>query len=232
MRDSFSFKTTRTPGTRTDARVWLTAVAALAWFAVPSARAGDLANGGFDAVGPAGNPVTTLAQSAGWSAALGWQQYALVPGSSITSELLPTTDPSGSGNMIHFITDNGDWPPSHAGNGFWQSFSTVPAASLSFDLEVVSGQVTAGLVLVDGAYVDYPTFGPTSGWIHVTDVSSQPVSFVAFESLSLGVGAEYYVDNLVMTSVPEPSTMVLLGTASLAGILGLLKLRRRRRAAN
>jgi hypothetical protein len=206
-------------GKRLVARSGFVAVAALVLFG-PSARANLVANGGFDTVGPIGSPVMTPGQGSNLSAAANWTQFAIVPESYIRTDLLPTTDPTGSGSMIHVVTDNGDWPPAHFGNGFDQNFSTAGAAVLNYDLYVVSGQVTGGLVLAStGAYVDFPTFGPTGGWIHVTDVSSQPVNVVAFETLTLRAGAEYYVDNVVVTStVPEPTSLVLAGIAVVGGI--------------
>jgi len=53
----------------------------------------------------------------------------------------------------------------------------------------------------------------------------QPVDFVAFESLLQGVGAEYYVDNAVVSSVPEPSSLAIAG---LIGPVAIVLARRRR----
>ena len=36
--------------------------------------------------------------------------------------LLPTTDPFGSGQMMHVVTDSGDYRPAEQGNGFAQAF--------------------------------------------------------------------------------------------------------------
>jgi len=51
------------------------------------------------------------------------------------------------------------------------------------------------------------------------------VDFVAFESLLQGVGAEYYVDNAVVSSVPEPSSLAIAG---LIGPVAIVLARRRR----
>ena len=41
---------------------------------------------------------------------------------------------------------------------------------MTYDLYVVSGEVWGGLVAADGAFQsNTPTFGPTGGWIQVTD---------------------------------------------------------------
>jgi hypothetical protein len=215
---SSSFAALRLLGNPLTTRTSFVAIAVLVFF-VPHARAALLTNGGFDTVGPAGSPMTSIGQAFDPSAAAGWEQYAIVPSSYFVSELLPTTDPTGSGSMMHVITTAGDWPPAEFGNGFEQFFTTLNSAVFSFDLYVVSGQVTGGLVLASsGAYVDYPTFGPTGGWIHVTDHSTLPVNDVAFETLTLTGGAEYYVDNAVLSAVPEPSSLAIAGIAILAGL--------------
>ncbi len=163
-----------------------------------SAQAIILSNGGFDTVGPTGPVVTTFCPVATESAAANWKQWAVVPSSQITTELCPSTDllSGGGGNMLHVITDVDLYSPAHCGNGFSQDFGSIlPNAQASFDLFVVSGQVTAGLVLATGPFANFQTFGPTGGWIHVVDTVNAPVQSLAFETLTLGAGAEYYVDN-------------------------------------
>jgi len=53
----------------------------------------------------------------------------------------------------------------------------------------------------------------------------QPEDFVAFETLQPGAGAEYYVDNAVVSSVPEPSSLAIAG---LIGPVAIVLARRRR----
>jgi hypothetical protein len=219
MRVSRSTSAFRGLGERFIARASFVAVAAAA-LCGPSARADLLTNGGFDVAGPLGSAVSNTG-TAGPSAADSWNQWAIVPGSTIRTELVPTTDPTGSGKMIHVFTNNGEGPAAPYGNGFAQDFNPVNGADFSYDLYVVSGQVTGGLgSAITGAFVDYPTYGPTGGWIHVTDHWNGPVSAVAFETLTFNAGgAEYYVDNAVVTaSVPEPSPLVLAGIGTVLGL--------------
>ena len=218
-------------------RKWFAALAGIL-FLIPQARAGLLLNGGFDVGGPDGSSVTTLAQPFNPvpSAAADWVQYAVADNSSLTTELLPSTDPWGSGSMMHVLTTGGFSPTANFGNGFEQYFSSVNKSVLSFDLDVVSGQVTGGLALTGSEdFVDPTPFGPTGGWIHVVEVSNQPINAVAFETMTFSAngaytGAEYYVDNVVLSSVPEPSTIVLLGISSIASALWTIKKTRRNRA--
>lgn len=73
-------------------------------------------------------------------------------------------------------------------------------------------------------------FGPTGGWIHVTDQLTPGLlaQGVFFETLTLGYGpgfgADYYLDNAVVTA-PEPGSMAVLGAA----MLSLVGMARRRR---
>jgi hypothetical protein len=168
-----------------------------------------LLNGGVDIVGSNGNPAVTSGGSGG-SAAQSWIQYTVVPLSTITSQLLPTTDPFGSGMMIDISTTAGFYAPASQGNGFYQHFTTVPAAVFTFDIYVVSGTVTGGLVLTTGPFAQANHYSSAS-WQQVSQTINSPVNEVAFEDLVAGAGAEFYLDNLqVLQVAPEPGTWALL----------------------
>src|SRR5271166_2843299 len=127
-------------------------LAGVACFAGPAAAA-YLINPGLDTLGPDGSPVTTTAPAVvppyagGWSAAEGWSQFVVWPAGTLTTKLMPTTDPLGSGNMLHIVTDSGDYPPAFQGNGWAQTFiggALLPHATVAYDLDLISGEVWGG----------------------------------------------------------------------------------------
>ncbi len=212
------------------------AAALLALPALGSAHAALLFNGGFDAAGAA-SPDTSVGPGGGLSAAAAWTQFTVVPGGSLTTTLGATTDPMGSGNMLGVSTDSGDWPAAEQGNGIYQPLTAlVPHAVVSFDLLVVSGFVTGGLTQAIGSVGVFTsfdqTFGPTGGWIHVTETQAGLSEDVAFETLTYGqgagFGAVYYLDNLTVTDAPEPASAALLVTGALA-MAGMARRRAGRR---
>lgn len=198
------------------------AVALVSIFATTPAWANVLVNGGFNKVGPSGSPVVVVGPNTVNSAALGWVQWATVPGSTLTTALVLSTDPAGGGYMLHVTTNSGHSDTQGFGSGFGQYFTPFAGAVASFDILVVSGQVTAGLVEGNDAGPFAPnvgTFGPQGTWQHFTEDFSDPAKAIFFETLTFDAGAEYYVDNVRVKnpeSVPEPSTLMLVvGVAAL-----------------
>jgi hypothetical protein len=91
----------------------------------PAHAANILLNPGLDTVGPSGSPVS----GTGPSAAQSWNQFTVVPGSTIISQLLASTDPLGGGQMIDIATNAGFFAPAKQGNGFNQAFAALPQAT-------------------------------------------------------------------------------------------------------
>jgi len=199
-------------------------------------RAELILNPSLDEIGPLGSPVTTtgvITQSA-QSAAAFWTHILANPSTFITTELLPSTNPlpGGGGNMLHVVTNGGLDPVTSFGPGVGTTPVVPPLlqAELSYDLFVVSGQVTGGFVRVSGPFADFSlTFGPTGGWIRVTQTWNGPERVSAgptFETL-FAPGAEYFLDNVRVTDpnappqpvIPEPGSAVLLAVGmALCGV--------------
>jgi hypothetical protein len=190
--------------------------------------------------GPAA-PVTTIGPGSAWISSItpgAWYQFTVVPGGSLTSSFLPSTDSLHvGGSMIRIDTNSGDWPPAEQGNGFGQTFiggESLPHATVSFDINVLSGHVTGGITKDIGGGIgvftpDEPSFGPTGGWIHVVDHADPGTlsNGVFFETLTLqpdypnpvysvDLGGNYEIAN-IQVSVPEPASWMML----LAGFAGL-----------
>lgn len=191
-------------------------------------------NGNFLLVGENGSPVTLIgsANSFTESAAKYWDQIVAVGNTSITTELMPSTLPQGA-NMIHVTTNGGLNNSLHFGNGLYWAHgipgSFIPANTLvSFDLRVVSGTITGGLIQTNGAFFDFTPHGATSNWAHIVQQYNAPAVGISFENLSQSSGAEFYLANVyVASAVPEPDTFALLFTC--LGILSIYWRRSNRR---
>lgn len=179
------------------------ALAGAAVLAAPAWAATYLSNEDFSSVGAGGaGPITTNGalspppySATKETGAAVWYQFTVVPGGYLTTTLLPSTDTfGGDANMLHVVTDSGDYPPAEQGNGFGQAYvggQLLPHTTLTFDLDVLAGTVSGGLTRALGSIgvfpPDYPTWGPTDGWIQVTETMNQYLSQgVFFETLSYG----------------------------------------------
>ena len=132
--------------------LFLTAIAACC---VPwSARAGGLIqNGGFDTPTPGLTPPNypTSISGAGVGGPSSAEFWTLFNNFSTTTstELLPSTDPNGSGFMIHLTSTPTSGSFSFF-NGLQQAFPTQSGGSASVDVDVLSGVVFVALYANDG----------------------------------------------------------------------------------
>lgn len=178
----------------------------------------SLVNGGFDtANGSLSGPsyVTSISglASVGFSSASGWSLYNNA-NTTTTTELLATTDPSGSGSMIH-LTSGGPYC------GLFQVFSPVGPTSASVDVYVVSGTVFFGLYSNSGITLLGSVQSTTTGqWETLTlpTTIGNPDEIVLYTSDANG--GEFYFDRASLPAlspvvVPEPTTVF-------AGVLLLL----------
>jgi hypothetical protein len=194
---------------------------ALSLFGTGAVYGATILNGSFDAVGPDGaSPPANDFNSA----ALDWFVFQPDAGSTVTTVLLPTTDPFGGGNMLGFTTDQG-FNGSSANGLFGSTDVVLPAGStVTIDIDPspgTSGEV--GFVVGGGFSAGTATFGPTTGWQQVTFQNNSGASDELGFEVDSNNGGQLYVDNAVLAA-PEPGSLLLFGTA-LAG-LGLLRRRR------
>jgi hypothetical protein len=168
----------------------------LAVFSMGVANAGELIkNGDFSLPGLNGNPVlfNSAGQQFGPSAALDWIQFKVVPYGFLSTQVEPV---GLSGHALHVRTDFGHWAPSYMGNGFAQNFNKVDCAKVSFEYMVMRGEVTGGLVTATGHLFDSSHLTYTGrAWKPYTEVPNEPVSGIAFETMS-ELGADYLIRNL------------------------------------
>jgi hypothetical protein len=200
-----------------------------------SAWAGNLLqNGGFDTPTPglSGPNYPTSFTGTGFggpSSAADWTLYNGYPATTST-ELLQTTDPNGSGFMIH-VTSVPTTSNSFAYfNGLEQAFPAQSGGvvTVSVDVEAVQGPVFVGLFANDGGtllpnYVSIATIGQ---WETVTFTvpagttpSTEPdlIAIYAYNGTA-GATGEFYADNANAMFVPEPSSglMALIGMSATA----------------
>jgi hypothetical protein len=209
-----------------------------------------LPNGGFDTpttgLSPLNNYLTSItgAGASGPASAADWTLYN--NGDATTStELLTTTDPNGSGSMIHLtsVSNTSDLTQSFF-NGLEGAFATQAGATASVDVHVLSGPVVLALYGDNGAnLLSYIYSGATTDqWLTLTvtapinsDPNYQPDLFILYSGSQSGTG-EFYAENAIVTSlsIPEPSSGALALIGLTATALWVRKARprlRRRRVA-
>jgi hypothetical protein len=163
-----------------------------------------------------GNSVTTVGTNETSSAAADWAQFAALPGSTITTTLVPSTDPNSGGEMIDVSVGNGGQLGNTYGNGIGQFFAApVANVTLTFDILVTSGQVTAGLVSTAGPFASgFETFYASPNWQTFTEQAG-PAETVYFETLTSNPSnSEFFIDNVVASNASEPGSGNLLSNGN------------------
>lgn len=163
----------------------------------------------------------------GPASASGWRLFDYV-GVTVSSQLLPTTDPQGSGYMIDVASG---YNPSLY-DEVYQDFGPVTSASASIDLYVVSGSATLFLDPAAGTSTVAEATDTTIGkWVTLSLplTGGNPAEFI----VSTGSGGEFYADNayagpLVTTSVPDKGSVTVTVVLLLPLLLSRLGLPRKR----
>ena len=91
------------------------------------ASGGGLNSYGGGMLNESSSPTLTNLTFSANSAAAGWYQFTVVPNCALTSNLLSTTDPAGSGNMLRITTDSGDYPPAERATDLGRPSSAAPS---------------------------------------------------------------------------------------------------------
>jgi hypothetical protein len=183
----------------------------LAMIATASWAQNYLLNGGFDTPNPSLTippfSVVWTGQYAGpTSSAADWSIYNTFSGTT-TTELEHSTDPLGSGYMLHVIA-------SAAGEGVYQVFAEESGVNTFVDVEVVSGAMILiaegpGMSVINYVTASTSTIGPQWVTLEVPNSDNENEVFIG----SLGP-ATFYLDNAAVTPVPEPSTLSLWAAAA------------------
>jgi hypothetical protein len=205
-----------------------------------ASAAGLLQNGGFDTPTPGLSPpnyptsiVGAGPASAGPSSAEFWTLYNNFDATTST-ELLPSTDPGGSGSMIH-VTSTPTAGSFSFFNGLQQAFPVQSGGTASVDVDVLSGTVLLALYSNNGGtLIDSASSTTNNAWETLTvsaPAGSNPDLIVLYaDNGTANLVGEFYADGAGVQSIPEPSSLVLAGIAGLAGVG--YSWRRRRRAGS
>jgi hypothetical protein len=200
---------------------------AIAACCVPSSVwAGNLLqNPGFDTptpgLSPPNYPTSTSATgTAEPSSAEFWSIFNNFPATTST-ELLPTTDPLGSGSMIHVTSVGANGGPPFF-NGLLQSFAQQSGAvTASVDLFVLSGPVIVALFSADGGtFIGGTLSSTTNQWetISFTAAAGTNPDLIAIYSENLTGTGEFYADHASVQAIPEPASglLALIGISASA----------------
>ncbi len=144
--------------------------------------------------------------------------------SNASTELLSTTDPAGTGYMIH-VTQDG---PSV---GIYQKLSVSGYVSASVDIYINFGEVYFALYGSDCCNpLTSMTLNAVGQWqklnLPSVDVTGMPLTFVVYDNTGANftTGGDFFVDNAVLTKISEPSTIWLFFSGVLASFCRFKKL--------
>jgi hypothetical protein len=163
---------------------------------------------------PPNYPTTiTGLYSSGPASASGWDLWNNAPVTT-SSQLLPSTDPGGSGFMEDINSPG-------ISDGLYQYFPMQSAASATIDVYVLSGTVTFDL-FTDNGHTELAHIKSTKldTWQTLTIplTSGNPDELVLYTGTQ--GGGEFYADDATISSVPDEGTMLVSGALLLPILFG------------
>ena len=188
---------------------------AAAVMACSAAQAGNLLlNAGFDTpqsgLSPPNYPtsLSVLSPPDAPSSAADWSIWNNTL-TTTSTELLPSTDPTGAGFMAHVTSGAYE-------NGLYQFVTANSVDFVSVDVYLLSGTFELGLGR-NGFYESTAKTSTLDQWVHLTASIPTTIGDEIFLYSTNSAAAEFYVDNAYAGTVPEASTWAMM----LAGFAGL-----------
>ena len=115
------------------------------------------------------------------AAALHWEMRSGA-NATMSTQILPSTAPGGTGNMLRWITNQGQ-DGSVNGSSLAQFFPSETNVRFECDIFVVQGTAMLGPVLTSGPFFSQTTYAPNGQWRHIIIDCSGNTESIAFQNV-------------------------------------------------